>query len=276
MLEAPKAAQTEATGVRAARGRGTTARYRHRLGEAMRALFVRSPLHPQWLVLRHETRRLRDAARLARGRVLDVGCADGRLAAYLSEDCDYTGLDYPATSDELYGTRPMVYGDAAALPFADGSFDTVLLLEVLEHVRHPDAALAECRRVLAEGGQLLLSMPFLYPLHDAPADYQRYTVHGLRARLAIDGMRIVEEKPLGHPLTTAALLSCIALARTGLDAWERRSPGVLLVAALPAAVLLLNLLGWLAGAFGSSGHFMAHGHSLRALRDETSGRGEGA
>ena len=236
---------------------------------ALRELFRASPLHPQWLVLRHERERLAAVARLASGEVLDVGCASQALRPLLSPGCRYTGLDYPATGDALYGTRPMVYGDAAALPFGDGRFDTVTLLEVLEHVRRPHEALAECRRVLADGGQLLLSMPFLYPVHDAPADYTRYTLHALRLHLERAGFDIVEERALGRPLTTAALLTNIALAHAGLEAWRRRSAAALGILVLPALVPLLNLVGWAAGLGREGTPFMAHGHSIRAVRRGT-------
>ena len=53
----------------------------------------------------------------------------------------------------------MVEGDVEALPFADGSFGTVLCTEVIEHIPDPSAALAEYRRVLQPGGVLIGSVP---------------------------------------------------------------------------------------------------------------------
>lgn len=229
-------------------------------------LLRNTPLHPQWLVSSAETRRIRDAATHAHGRVLDIGCANRVLEDRLSASCEYVGLDFPPTAIELYGSRPDVYGDAARLPFADGVFDTVVLLEVLEHVRQAERAIEECCRVLAEDGHLVISMPFLYPVHDAPHDYQRYTIHGLRARLHDSGFLVVEEHPLGHPLTTAALLANIALAHTVLEGFQARTPAALLVICLPVAVPTLNLIGYLSTKLGSGKHFMAHGHTLLARR----------
>ncbi|MBS0461884.1 MAG: class I SAM-dependent methyltransferase, partial [Proteobacteria bacterium] len=135
----------------------------------------RTVLHPQWFAFREECETRCWVGALAQGLVLDIGCADGWAKQALSGQCQYVGLDYPTTAQGIYGTRPDVFADGARLPFVDDSFDSVLLLEVLEHVAQPGAVLTEIRRVLKPGGVLLPSMPFLYPLHDAPHDYQRYT-----------------------------------------------------------------------------------------------------
>jgi ubiquinone/menaquinone biosynthesis C-methylase UbiE len=55
--------------------------------------------------------------------------------------------------------HPAVEGDAEDLPFGTNRFDTVVMLEVLEHVSDPVATLAEVARVLHSGGVLLLSTP---------------------------------------------------------------------------------------------------------------------
>lgn len=71
-------------------------------------------------------------------------------------------------------------GDAHCLPFKADSFDGVLLEEMLEHCQSPHRVLEEVQRVLRPEGKLILTAPFLYPLHDRPGDYYRFTEHGLR------------------------------------------------------------------------------------------------
>jgi hypothetical protein len=74
-----------------------------------------------------------------------------------------------------------IVGDGEHLPFRSGVFDGVILDAVIEHLAHPHRVVAEVRRVLKPGGTVLAQVPFLYPFHAAPHDYQRYTPAGLRA-----------------------------------------------------------------------------------------------
>jgi SAM-dependent methyltransferase len=179
---------------------------------ALRALarrFARTPLHPQWLLGRREPPAgLRDMP----GLVLDIGSADQWIARHLASDATYVGLDYPPTGRTLYGARPQVFGDAGQLPFRDGSFDVVVCLEVLEHVREPDQALRELARVLRPGGRAFVSMPFLYPVHDAPHDYQRWTESGWRRSANAVGLEVEALRRRGSALRTAGLLACLAIA----------------------------------------------------------------
>jgi len=203
-----------------------------------------TPLHPQWLVARHE-RRIRQLVREAiQGPlVLDLGCGTKWSRALLPASCRYVGLDYPETA-QWYEARPDVFGDAQHLPFADGAMNTVLMVDVLEHIPNPRQALAEVARCLGPKGTLVLIVPFLYPIHDTPHDYQRWTAHGLK-RLIGDYKFVIEaETYSGHPLETAALLSNIALTKTVFNWISKRHPASLLVLLLPFCLLARNLCAW--------------------------------
>jgi len=98
------------------------------------------------------------------GRVLDYGCGNGaflqRLAA---RGADCTGVDIDAERvavgvPEVRHRLTAIQPDEP-LPFPNGSFDTVVILEVIEHVRDERAVLSELGRVLAPGGHLLLTTP---------------------------------------------------------------------------------------------------------------------
>ena len=104
-----------------------------------------------------------------------------------------------------------VFCDAAALPFGAGSFDAVLCTEVLEHLRTPARTLAEARRVLRDGGWLILTTPFQYHAHQRPHDYFRYTAQGLMALLADAGFTEVEIRRSGDSL--AMLLYALRMQR---------------------------------------------------------------
>jgi len=54
--------------------------------------------------------------------------------------------------------------DAAALPFADGTFDTIIMNDSMEHVAEPERVLAECHRVLKSDGRLFVNFcPYHHP-----------------------------------------------------------------------------------------------------------------
>jgi SAM-dependent methyltransferase len=95
-------------------------------------------------------------------RILEPGIGTGRLALPLIErGHDYTGLDASPRMLEIVrrkvGSRrvTLVEGDVTAMPFADGSFELVILAHVLHLVRDWPRALVEARRVLAPGGVLV-------------------------------------------------------------------------------------------------------------------------
>jgi len=76
--------------------------------------------------------------------------------------------------------KPDVVGDAHSLPFKDGEFEFILSTEVLEHLKNPRLAISEMHRVLKKDGTLVLTTRFVYPIHDSPNDYWRFTEYGLR------------------------------------------------------------------------------------------------
>lgn len=65
--------------------------------------------------------------------------------------------------------------DAHKLPFKDGRFTSIVAMEVFEHLRNPNQATQEIHRVLAEDGEVVLSVPFLFRVHGDPYDYHRFT-----------------------------------------------------------------------------------------------------
>jgi SAM-dependent methyltransferase len=75
---------------------------------------------------------------------------------------------------------PDIVDDITASTLEDGSFDAVLIAEVLEHVTAPWLAAAELRRITKPGGLVIGAAPFIYPVHDRPHDYFRFTHYGLK------------------------------------------------------------------------------------------------
>ena len=224
-----------------------------------------TPLHPQWLAFRGEASQRDWVRQSANGRVLDIGSADSHVRSWLDR-CEYIGLDYPVTAQGMYGTTPDIFADGAALPLADACIDTVLLLEVLEHVRDARAVLNEIARVLKPGGVMLLSIPFLYPLHDAPHDYRRYTAPGLEDAIRRAGMDGEPAVPRTQGFEAAALLLAIACAEAVLHGWQRRSWRLLFAPFLLPLIPVINVLGWLGGWLCPGRSMLASGHSIRARK----------
>lgn len=79
------------------------------------------------------------------------------------------------------------------LPFADGTFDGVLSLAVLEHVRNPFASAREICRVLKPGGRILAVVPLLAPVHAYPDHFYNMTAEGL-ANLFSPEIEILSQK----------------------------------------------------------------------------------
>lgn len=143
------------------------------------------------------------------GFLLDVGCGDMPYRQLLEKlSCRYDTLDsYPRSQTVTFtdDVQNMV-------SISDSQYDSVLCLEVLEHVPDPKQALFEINRVLRSGGILILSVPHLSRLHDEPHDYYRFTHHGLIYLLQTTGFTLLDLKIrgglfcfLGHQLSTFIL-----------------------------------------------------------------------
>jgi SAM-dependent methyltransferase len=86
--------------------------------------------------------------------------------------------------------------DATALPIATQAFDAVLALEVLEHMPNPQLLLSEASRVLRPGGQLIITVPFMFGVHDY-RDYYRYTPLGFSTMLGKCGLTLTDTRQRG-------------------------------------------------------------------------------
>jgi SAM-dependent methyltransferase len=110
--------------------------------------------------------------------VLNVG-AGGEIGAIVARG-NCVSIDVDPNRD------PDVVTDICALfmHFPAESFASVFMIEVLEHVERPAEALHQVWEVLQPGGTVVISVPYIFEIHDAPNDYWRFTEFGLRKLLS--------------------------------------------------------------------------------------------
>lgn len=129
-------------------------------------------------------------------RVLDVGCGTGATLARL-EGMEAFGVE-PEAAALAYcarrGLSRVVRGRAEELPFADGTFDLVMALDVIEHIEDDAAAARELVRVTRPGGAVLITVPahpLLWSSHDAALHHvRRYRRPEFERVLTGAGLRI--------------------------------------------------------------------------------------
>lgn len=114
-------------------------------------------------------------------RILDVGCGTGANLCLMQGYGTVVGLDLLNDALALSKTRDLdslVQGDAVSLPYADASFDVVVLMDVLYHRNVPDksAPLREAMRVLKPSGIVMLNVP-AYPWLMSRHDLAVHTDH---------------------------------------------------------------------------------------------------
>ena len=119
-----------------------------------------------------------------------MDCGAGLRGTYYANVVNYEIVAYPTTD---------VLGVGEELPFKDGTFDAILSLNVLEHVKDPFRCANEIVRVLKPGGSLYCVVPFLQPLHAYPHHYYNMTHHGLR-NLFEGKLDVVNQQVLGSGL----------------------------------------------------------------------------
>jgi ubiquinone/menaquinone biosynthesis C-methylase UbiE len=192
---------------------------------------------------------VRDLTARHPGHVLDWGCGWGQVTALLREaGVETTAFDYRGDAeapgvmrlDRFPDIEVHISAEPVALPFEEGSFDTVLSCGVLEHVPDPEGSVAEIRRVLRPGGTFYVTnLPnrFSYTeraarllglyYHGKLANDRVYTRHSVHELLGRHGF-FVEEFRRVHmlPLTLGGPSRAIWTLSAALE----RVPGLNLVA----------------------------------------------
>lgn len=161
--------------------------------------------------------------------LIDLGCGDMPYKAVLErKGIRYVGADIDDGGDVRIAPDGRVPLDAR-------SFDVVLSVQVLEHVRDLDAYFTEIRRLLREEGILYLSTHGSWLYHPHPEDHRRWTRPGLVAELDAHGFTVEDNVALVGPLATTTLIRM-----TGFAFFLRKLP-LLGAAAASALTVVMNL-----------------------------------
>lgn len=143
--------------------------------------------------------------------VLDIGTSE-RFAKELRPyenlflECKYIAAGFePSSNHDKYNCD--MHQDIQNMTFDDASFNAVICLEVLEHVRNPFKAVDEIKRVLRPDGRLFLTVPFLTQYHGKGGrsakhseypDFWRFTHQGLQ--ILFENFQELEVIPLDGPI----------------------------------------------------------------------------
>jgi SAM-dependent methyltransferase len=142
------------------------------------------------------------------GFILD--CGAGSRGVYYPNVVNFEIAVYPSTD---------VRGVGEKLPFKDNSFDAVISIAVLEHVKDPWLCAKEILRVLKPGGDLICCVPFLQPLHGYPHHYYNMTDLGLR-NLFGSGIAVIDHKV---PASTSPIWALTWILNSWVDGLSKES-----------------------------------------------------
>jgi SAM-dependent methyltransferase len=135
-------------------------------------------------------------------RMLDLGCGTG-LHQGVAEHAGYewVGIDY----DDASGGQ--ILADAHSLPFEDNSFDCILSMAVMEHIRYPHVVAQEALRVLKPGCLFIGTVSFMEPWHGD--SYYHHSCLGTYTTMKSAGFELVAVAPsvVWHALKAQAQMS---------------------------------------------------------------------
>lgn len=145
-------------------------------------------------------------------RILEIGCGDGGVIQLLKESNEVHALDISKSSIALLKQKGIYCHlhdiSTEKLPFDDGFFDYIIILEVMEHLKSPQFAIEEFQRVLKLDGALIVSVPNPRTLHKFiyPA---LFTFKGFKKYLSNNGFYIKETSTYGICLPFWSILRSV-------------------------------------------------------------------
>lgn len=145
---------------------------------------------PLYFIRKGLYKKIKEYAPQLRGRVLDFGCGAKPYKSLFVNATEYIGVDFSSEGHDHTNEDIDFYYDGNTLPFEDASFDAIFSSEVFEHIFNLPQIIKELHRVLKRGGTLFFTCPFVFPEHEVPVDYARYSQFALKDLLQKAGFDI--------------------------------------------------------------------------------------
>ncbi len=140
-------------------------------------------------------------------KILEIGCGAGGMLHDLKHFGTPYGMDIAEAAPQYWRERGLTrvgLGDVNALPYKSEMFDTVIAIDVLEHVDDDIAALAEIRRVCKPRAKVILTVPafqILWSRRDLQCHHKRrYRLNEVRHLVAHGGFKIIKATYINMPL----------------------------------------------------------------------------
>lgn len=131
--------------------------------------------------------------------VLDIGAGSQWPRPYFEENrFAYHSCDIEQSANSNLQTFLVI---DELIPVNSESYDLVISLSVLEHLKRPEVSINEIFRILKTGGEFFLQTNFLYPEHGSPQDYYRFTIYGLNEMMLRSGFEVISIEKIGNRLT---------------------------------------------------------------------------
>jgi len=171
-------------------------------------------------------------------KVANIG-AGGKIGELISATAIKSG--FTVTSLDIDPDRsPDILCDITAPNLPKSSFDVIVISEVLEHVTNPQNAVNGLDYLLKPGGKIILTVPFIFPIHDRPYDYYRYTRFGLEYLFRdMDDVKVVERNSWSEAI--GVLIARLIMEKSISARLTAPFAVILALIMLPAAIIL----GWI-------------------------------